>query len=83
MENTPKLYVGTKIIAASPCSYFKFKELKGIPIKEEDVNQLGYFVHYDDSYQSWSPEEVFERCYRPVADSEMEMVNTFNTTFPK
>jgi hypothetical protein len=46
-----KKYIGTKIISAEPANV----EGKG----------QGYFVRYEDGYQSWSPKAAFEAAYRP------------------
>lgn len=60
-------YIGTKIIKAEPCSK-----------KSEGDSPLpptaGYKVVYEDGYTSWSPKEVFERCYRLVTDSEKKLI---------
>lgn len=62
-----KSYIGTKIIQAEPA-------------KERAVNhqshsdQDGYKVVYEDGYVSWSPKEVFERCYREITPSEKSMI---------
>lgn len=45
-----KSYIGTKIIFACP------QEKEGKP---------GYKVVYSDSYESWSPKDVFEKAYKP------------------
>lgn len=36
-----------------------------------DENDMGYFVEYQDGYQSWSPTKVFEQAYKNVSESEM------------
>lgn len=36
----------------------------------------GYFVIYDDGYQSWSPVEAFEKGYLPVgAQARLQLIN--------
>lgn len=42
-------YIGVKIVKAEP-------EMKD--------GKEGYKVKYPDGYVSWSPKEVFEKCYR-------------------
>jgi hypothetical protein len=32
------------------------------------INQVGYYVVYEDGYASWSPVEAFERGYTPIAE---------------
>lgn len=80
---TPLLYVGTKIVSAIPYGYFGYKKLRGLPVEDGATDQIGYLVQYDDGYQSWSPEEVFERCYRPLVETEINTVIRFNDTYPK
>jgi len=52
-------YVGTNLIKAW------FEEKGGNP---------GYHVVCDDSYQSWIPKDVFNRCYRQVTDNEVKFI---------
>lgn len=54
-------YIGTKIVMAWP---------------QEKDGKPGYAVKYEDGYTSWSPQEVFERCYRPITDQEKFLVNS-------
>ena len=54
-----KSYIGTKVIQAEPCMK-----------NDED----GYKVIYEDGYESWSPKEVFERCYREITESEKSLI---------
>ena len=52
-------YIGTKIVLAEP---------------EPKDGREGYAVVYEDGYRSWSPKDVFERCYRRVTDAERGLV---------
>lgn len=62
-------YIGAKVVKAKPMDHATFlSEIKGKAIDHE--NSDGYMVVYDDGYTSWSPKEVFERCYRKVTPSE-------------
>ncbi len=45
-----KQYIGTKIIHAKPAN--------------RSETEPGYFVKYQDGYESWSPKEAFEEAYR-------------------
>lgn len=54
-----RAYIGTKIVQAEP---------------EEKDGQPGYKVVYEDDYESWSPQDIFERCYREVTDQEAELI---------
>lgn len=58
-----KAYIGTKVVQAEPC-------VSG-PAREE-----GYKVVYEDGYESWSPKDVFERCYREISSMEKTLVRT-------
>jgi hypothetical protein len=44
-------YVGIKIVMAWP---------------QEKDGKPGYSVKYEDGYTSWSPKEVFDKCYLPM-----------------
>jgi len=63
-----KLYIGTKLIRAFPCSENDFRESKGSPTLHD--NREGYQVLYPDGYRSWSPKEVFENAYREITEDE-------------
>jgi hypothetical protein len=54
-----KAYVGAKIIRA-----FAQPHEDGRP---------GYAVIYPDGYESWSPKDTFEACYREITASEKEL----------
>ena len=66
---TTKTYIGTKIINARP-----------VPAKtgggHNKAGDPGYEVTYEDGYVSWSPKDVFERCYREITSQEMELCRT-------
>ncbi len=64
-----KAYIGTKIVQAEP-------EEKRSDLATGRVIEQGYKVVYEDGYTSWSPKDVFERCYREVTEDEYELVST-------
>ena len=60
-----KKYIGSKIVQAEPMRRSAWHESKGWPIPmEEGWDGEGYKVRYEDGYESWSPEKVFEAAYR-------------------
>lgn len=70
-----KTYIGTKIINAKPMSRGEYNLYRGWKIPEnEDPNDFGYLVRYDNSYESWSPKDVFEAAYREVTESEKSAI---------
>ncbi|MDH5598972.1 MAG: hypothetical protein OEY34_07600 [Cyclobacteriaceae bacterium] len=70
-----KTYIGTKIVKAFEQSYGEFVLLeKNISCEPETANKAGYRVEYEDGYVSWSPKEVFERCYREITVEEKKMM---------
>ena len=76
-----KTYIGTKIIKAEEMTEIEFF----IQYKDADVDIIknredrpGYYVRYEDGYESWSPKNVFERFYREITHSEKMMCG-----FPK
>lgn len=72
-----KIYIGTKIIAAEPMNDLEFaKRHVGHPrLNLLTVNpNPGYRVRYEDGYVSWSPKDVFERCYRELSGNERKLI---------
>lgn len=65
-----KQYIGTKMIKAEPA--FRATTDTGEkmivsvhdPLDRDWVIEVGYRVVYEDGYESWSPEDVFEKAYR-------------------
>lgn len=58
-------YTGTKTLDAVPMSRGEYNTLRGWTIPEnEDPNDPGYKVVYEDGYVSWSPKDTFEKAYR-------------------
>ena len=68
-------FIGTKIVQAEP-AWLVFNE-PGEPgevvVQDHDLELTtaktvlnGYKVIYEDGYESWSPREVFEKCYRRI-----------------
>jgi hypothetical protein len=57
-------YIGTKIIEAKPMRLINAEVYLQRKIKEG--NELGYLVRYENGYESWSPNEVFEQAYRRI-----------------
>lgn len=75
-EDKPKLYIGTKIIKAVPMDKAVYDLEKKNDYNKEQItefNQPGYQVVYEDGYTSWSPKDIFERCYREISESEIGM----------
>jgi hypothetical protein len=70
-----KAYLGTKIVQAEPMTRQEFESAyRRLP--NDTLAEDGYLVKYDDGYVSWSPREVFLRCYRPITNAERELVDT-------
>lgn len=60
-----KKFIGTKLLMAVAMTLGAYNEKRGWKMPEnEDPTREGYFVEYEDGYQSWSPKEVFEEAYR-------------------
>lgn len=68
-------YIGTKLVNATPMSKeeFEYREKGGIELDRSKAT-FGYLVIYEDGYRSWSPKEVFERCYRLVSPKEAKLL---------
>lgn len=65
-------YIGTKIIKAAPAvrlddghGNIRVELLSTNPLPQPgDAVDMGYKVVYEDGYESWSPQDVFEKAYR-------------------
>lgn len=65
-----KKYIGTKQVEAEPMTMgeaFRRSLLQAGRIVT-DKEAPGYYVRYDNGYESWSPAEVFEKAYK-IADT--------------
>lgn len=62
-----KAYIGTKVVQAEP-------QEKAADLEKDRPAEPGYKVVYEDGYESWSPKDVFERCYREVTMAESALV---------
>lgn len=74
MKDT-QLYIGTKIIRATPASDHEFDAQRGLTPSTLDEARPGYLVYYPDDYVSWSPKAVFEQAYRLVSEQETALIN--------
>lgn len=60
-----KKYVGTKMLEARPMNRGEYNEYRGWAIPaNENPNDEGYLVKYQDGYESWSPKDIFEESYK-------------------
>lgn len=58
-------YIGTKVIKARPITRGEYNKLRKWTIPaNENPNDEGYLVEYEDGYISWSPRATFEKAYR-------------------
>jgi hypothetical protein len=75
-----KVYVGTKIVKAEPMlrSSWVYQSSKGESKISSSDEKDGYRVTYEDGYVSWSPKDVFERCYRELTQQEKAMTTPQN-----
>ena len=71
-----KCYIGSKIIRAHLMDEITYlKEIKKEDIDDNRETRQGYLVKYPDGYKSWSPKKVFENAYRPILQSEKELID--------
>ena len=70
-----KKYIGTKQIEAEPMTmgeaYRRGLLQAGRVPRESEKSKAGYYVMYEDGYESWSPADVFEKAYK-VADTFLD-----------
>jgi hypothetical protein len=57
-------YIGTKVLLAQPMIRGKYNLYRGwkIPANENPQDD-GYLVKYQDGYESWSPKGIFDEAY--------------------
>jgi len=67
------LYIGTKIVKAELMDEMTAWE-KGLVRGTPTSNHGGYKVVYEDGYESWSPQETFDRAYRLVTEAELRLL---------
>lgn len=74
-----KVYIGTKVIRATPMSETDFlisvKGKTAEEVRNQETQGAGYKVTYEDGYISWSPRRAFEQCYREVSEKEKNMIH--------
>lgn len=70
-----KKYIGTKQIEAEPMTmgeaYRRGLLHAGRVPNKSEKSKAGYYVRYENGYESWSPADVFEQSYR-VADTSLD-----------
>ena len=60
-----KQYIGTKQLEAQPMNRGDYNKYRGWTIPDnENSEDEGYLVRYQDGYESWSPKGAFEEAYR-------------------
>ncbi len=72
-------YIGTKIVLAESMDDATFNfHVRSLPhvvtVDAGGKGLPGYKVVYEDGYVSWSPKDVFERCYRRITDAEQVLI---------
>lgn len=78
------IYIGTKIIEATPMTRLAYNELRGwqLPADERGEDE-GYLVVYIgqesnvpgyNGYVSWSPKDVFEQSYHRIDDAILQHI---------
>ena len=61
-------YTGTKTVYAAPLNRADAASRLGRNLKSDNNDEEeGYLVQYEDGYQSWSPKSTFEKAYKPSA----------------
>lgn len=73
-----KKYIGTKEVLAEPMTmgeaYRRGLLQAGRIPNESEKTKAGYYVRYDNGYESWSPADVFGKAYR-VADTFIDRLH--------
>jgi hypothetical protein len=59
-----KHFIGIKEVDAKPMTRGEYNKYRGWQIPaDENPDDEGYLVKHSDSYESWSPKEVFDEAY--------------------
>ena len=70
-----KKYIGTKQVEAEPMTmgeaYRRNLLQKGRVPNDSDKDNPGFYVRYQDGYESWSPAETFNKAYK-LADTPLD-----------
>ena len=65
-----KKYIGTKVVEAEPMTRGSYNKYRGWTIPaDEDPNDPGYLIRYQDGYESWSLKRIFDEAYMEVDDN--------------
>lgn len=60
-------YVGTKALNATPHTRLEYNNFRNWALPpDENGDDAGYMVQYEDGYISWSPAAQFEAAYKPI-----------------
>ncbi len=67
-----KKFIGTKQIEAEPMTRGEYNQYHGwiIPANENPEDE-GYLVKYNDGYISWSPKKQFEESYSTIGENPL------------
>ncbi len=65
-------FIGTKQIEAEPMTRGEYNQYRGwtIPANENPEDE-GYLVKYNDGYISWSPKKPFEEAYSEIGENPL------------
>ena len=61
-----KKYIGTKVIMAEPMTMTEAQKVLSRELTQSNIEEDGYFVEYENGYQSFSPKSMFEKAYSEV-----------------
>lgn len=74
-----KSYIGCKLVEAEPMTREEYNKLREWNIPEnENPDDQGYLVKYDDDYISWSPKEIFEKQHLELFLSKEQYMESEN-----
>lgn len=71
-----KSYIGCKLVEAEPMKRGEYNNLRGWELpNNENADDDGYIVRYQENYVSWSPKAQFEKHYMEVEKNEDHISN--------
>lgn len=68
-------YIGCKMVEAEPMTREAYNQLRGWELpKNENPEDQGYLVKYNDNYISWSPKDIFEKQHFMLLSDKQELL---------
>lgn len=72
-------YIGCKMVEAEPMTRGAYNQLRGWQIPDdENPEDEGYLVKYENDYISWSPKTIFEKQHFMLLSNKQELLESLD-----